>query len=162
MAELIEQNEPTPLRKFLLNVQWGIRYIIRATPLLCAQKRKYSYGSCCQEALMKFWYRKRQLKVLGISRHEDKFEQNNVVLSLQATFNICHLSLPPLVIPFFTSPHNSYLFVSVSTALSILSHWTSQLLNCTWSSLRMSLTSQLFACWRHLIGMYKMLPYITL
>ena len=40
MAELIEENEPTPLRKFLLNVQWGIRYIIRATPLLCAQKRK--------------------------------------------------------------------------------------------------------------------------
>ena len=39
MAELIEENEPTPLRKFLLNVQWGIRYIIRATPLLCAQKR---------------------------------------------------------------------------------------------------------------------------
>jgi len=78
MAELIEENEPTPLRKFLLNVQWGIRYIIRATPLLCAQK--------------------------------------------------------------------------LSTALSILSHWTSQLLNCTWSSLRMSLTSQLFACWRHLIG----------
>ncbi|RMX53422.1 hypothetical protein pdam_00017034 [Pocillopora damicornis] len=78
MAELIEENEPTPLRKFLLNVQWGIRYFIRATPLLCAQK--------------------------------------------------------------------------LSTALSILSHWTSQLLNCTWSSLRMSLTSQLFACWRHLIG----------
>ena len=39
MAELIKENEPTPLRKFLLNVQWGIRYIIRATPLLCAQKR---------------------------------------------------------------------------------------------------------------------------
>lgn len=78
MAELIEKNEPTPVRKFLLNVQWGIRYIIRATPLLCAHK--------------------------------------------------------------------------LSTALSILSHWTSQLLNCTWSSLRMSLTSQLFACWRHLIG----------
>ena len=50
MAELIEQNEPTPLRKFLLNVQWGIRYIIRATPLLCAQKREYqhfvSYCGC--------------------------------------------------------------------------------------------------------------------
>ena len=41
MAELIEENEPTPLRKFLLNVQWGIRYIIRATPLLCAHKRGY-------------------------------------------------------------------------------------------------------------------------
>lgn len=47
-----------------------------------------------------------------------------------------------------------FLSVLVSTALSILSHWTSQLLNCTWSSLRKSLTSQLFACWRHLIGAY--------
>ena len=160
MAELIEENEPTPLRKFLLNVQWGIRYIIRATPLLCAQKRTYSYGSCCQ--LMKFCYRKRQLKALGISLHKDKFEQSNVVLSLQAIFNICRLSLPPRLIPLLASPHNSCSFVSVSTALSILSHWTSQLLNCTWSSLRMSLTSQLFACWRHLIGMYTMPPFSTM
>lgn len=50
-----------------------------------------------------------------------------------------------------------FCFFLVSTALSILSHWTSQLLNCTWSSLRMSLTSQLFACWRHLIGAYTIL-----
>lgn len=78
MAELIEKNEPSPLRKFLLNVQWNIRFIMRATPLLCAQK--------------------------------------------------------------------------LSTALSILSHWTTQLLNCTWSSLRMSVTSQLFSCWKNLIG----------
>ncbi|XP_068670267.1 uncharacterized protein [Montipora foliosa] len=78
MAELIEENEPSPLRRFLLNVQWGIRFTIRATPLLCAQK--------------------------------------------------------------------------LSTALSILSHWTTQLLNCTWSSLRISLTHQLFSCWKHLIG----------
>lgn len=41
MAELINQNEPTPVRKFLLNVQWGVRYFIRATPLLCAQKCTY-------------------------------------------------------------------------------------------------------------------------
>lgn len=44
MAELIEENEPTPLRKFSLNVQWGIRYIIRATPLLCAHKCEYLHS----------------------------------------------------------------------------------------------------------------------
>lgn len=78
MAELIDQNEPTPVRKFLLNTQRAIRYVIRATPIICAQK--------------------------------------------------------------------------LSTALTILSHWMSRLLNCTWSSFRLSLVSQLFACWRHLTG----------
>lgn len=76
MAELIEENEPTPLRKFLLNVQWGIRYIIRATPLLCAQKRKYFYGSRCQDRLIMFCYKKRRLNVLGFSCYEEQFEQN--------------------------------------------------------------------------------------
>ena len=44
MAELIDQNEPTPVRKFLLNTQRAIRYVIRATPIICAQKCK-SAGS---------------------------------------------------------------------------------------------------------------------
>ncbi|XP_032233868.2 uncharacterized protein LOC116616106 isoform X2 [Nematostella vectensis] len=78
MADLIMSNEPTPLRKFLLDVQWGVRYFIRATPLLCAQK--------------------------------------------------------------------------LSTALSILSYWTTNLLNCTWESLRVSMRLQLLAFWRHVTG----------
>lgn len=43
-------------------------------------------------------------------------------------------------------------FLPVSTALSILSHWTTKLLNCTWSSLRISMATQAYAFWGHLTG----------
>ena len=41
MAGLIEKHEPSSVRKFLLSVQRGIRYVIRSTPGIFVQKCKY-------------------------------------------------------------------------------------------------------------------------
>ena len=41
MAALIEKHEPSSIRKFLLCVQRGIRYVIRSTPGIFVQKCKY-------------------------------------------------------------------------------------------------------------------------
>ncbi|CAB3978297.1 Hypothetical predicted protein [Paramuricea clavata] len=58
MAGLIEKHEPSSVRKFLLSVQRGIRYVIRSTPGIFVQKLSTALqllSCCCSSVLNSTW-----------------------------------------------------------------------------------------------------------